>query len=137
MDYMDESAEKPIKVFQTGSSFQGSGSLVAIVSSLLSVLTAYCFIPVVQAAPVGGNIVGGSGSINTNGLTTTIQQNTQSQVINWNSYNVKSNETVNYLQPNASAISLNRIPGNNASEIFGQINTNGQVVLVNPNGILL
>jgi filamentous hemagglutinin family protein len=137
MDYMDESAEKPIKVFQTGSSFQGSGSLVAIVSSLLSVLTAYCLIPVAQAAPVGGNIVGGSGSINTNGLTTTIHQNTQSQVINWNSYNVKANETVNYLQPNASAISLNRIPGNNASEIFGQINANGQVVLVNPNGMLL
>ncbi len=135
MDYMDESAVKPIKAFRKGSSFQRSGALAVIVSSLLSVLAAFCLIPVAQAAPVGGNIVGGSGSINTNGLNTTIRQNTQSQVINWNSYNVKANETVNYLQPNASAISLNRILGNNASQIFGQINANGQVVLVNPNGI--
>ncbi len=87
------------------------------------------------AAPTGGNIIGGSGSINQSGSTTTIQQNTQSLAIDWKSFNVKQNETVNFLQPGASAIALNHIVGNNASQIFGQINANGQVVLVNPNGI--
>jgi filamentous hemagglutinin family protein len=90
-----------------------------------------------HAAPQGGAIVGGSGSINTSGVTTTIQQNTKSLAINWNSYDVKANEVVNYLQPGSSSIALNRILGNNASQILGQINANGQVVLVNPNGILL
>ncbi len=99
------------------------------------VLAGFTCSSILLASPQGGTIVGGSGSINTSGLTTTIRQNTQSQVINWNSYNVNANETVNYLQPNTSAISLNHILSNNASQIFGKINANGQVVLVNPNGI--
>jgi len=86
-------------------------------------------------APNGGNIVGGSGSINTNGLSTTISQQTQSMAIDWNSYNLNANEKVNYLQPNSSSLSLNRILGGNASQIHGQINANGQVILVNPNGL--
>jgi trimeric autotransporter adhesin len=91
----------------------------------------------VQAGPKGGQIVGGVGAIKQNGLTTNIQQNTQNLAINWNSYNLNSNEKVNYLQPNSSSIALNRVLGGSASQIFGQINANGQVVLVNPNGILL
>lgn len=105
-------------------------------------LAAYCltsslitFIPNASAAPNGGNIVGGSGSITQSILTTTINQNTSSLAINWDSYNLNSNEVVNYIQPSSSSIALNNILGNNASQIHGQINANGQVVLVNPNGI--
>ncbi len=87
------------------------------------------------AAPTGGNITGGSGAINQSGSTTNIYQNSNTLSINWNSFNVNSNETVNFLQPGASSIALNRILSNNPSQIFGQINANGQVVLVNPNGI--
>jgi filamentous hemagglutinin family protein len=124
---------KPIPAFRTtGSSFRRLGVLAVFAGALLTISGV---MSVALAAPSGGTIVGGSGSINTSGLTTTIHQNTQSQVINWHSYNVNANETVNYLQPNTSAISLNRILSNNASQIFWQINANGQVVLVNPNGI--
>ncbi len=87
------------------------------------------------AAPQGGNVVGGNGSINQSGLQTTIQQNTQNMAIDWQSYNVQQNERVQYIQPNSRSISLNRIIGNNASTIRGQIDANGQVILVNPNGI--
>lgn len=87
------------------------------------------------AAPNGGNIVGGAGSINQSILTTNINQLSSSMAIDWNSYNLNSNEIVNYFQPNSSALSLNRILGGDASQIHGQINANGQVVLVNPNGI--
>ena len=58
----------------------------------------------------GGQIVGGTGSISQTGLTTTINQNTNSLAINWNSFDVNSNETVNFNQPDASSIALNQTP---------------------------
>lgn len=87
------------------------------------------------SSPEGGQVVGGAGNINQSGLNTTIKQYSQNMAIDWQSYNVKQNERVQYVQPNASSISLNRIVGNNASSIQGKIDANGQVILVNPNGI--
>jgi len=88
-----------------------------------------------QAGPTGGQVVGGSGSISQSGLNTTINQASQNMAINWQSYDVNSNERVQYIQPNTSSISLNRILSNNGSTIAGRIDANGQVILVNPNGI--
>jgi filamentous hemagglutinin family protein len=104
-------------------------------SSLAVLFGCLTMVSMAHAAPQGGQVVGGSGSINQSNLTTNIQQNTQKLAIDWQSYNLNSNEIVNYLQPNSSSIALNRVLGGNASQIFGQINANGQVVLVNPNGI--
>src|SRR5690606_5695646 len=39
-------------------------------------------------------------------------------------------------QPNAASVLLNRVTGNQASDIAGQLNANGRVFLVNPNGVL-
>ena len=41
-----------------------------------------------------------------------------------------SQETVNFLQPSATAIAVNRISGSNGSEILGHINANGDVGLL-------
>jgi len=87
------------------------------------------------AGPDGGQIIGGSGSIDHSGNTTTINQSTQNMAIDWQSYNVNANERVQYLQPNSSSVSLNRILSQNGSTIAGRIDANGQVILVNPNGI--
>ena len=95
----------------------------------------FLFTTQIQAAPGGGTGTGGYGLINQSGLTTTINQNSSSLAIDWNSFNVNANEIVNFLQPGASSIALNRILSNTGSQIHGQINANGQVVLVNPNGI--
>jgi len=84
----------------------------------------------------GGVVVGGSGTISQGDKVTTITQASQNMAINWNSYNVKFDEQVNYIQPNASSLSLNRILSNNGSVIAGNINSNGQVILINPNGVL-
>jgi large exoprotein involved in heme utilization and adhesion len=62
--------------------------------------------PISLAAPTGGNITGGSGAINQSGSTTNIYQNSNTLSINWNSFNVNSNETVNFLQPGASSIGI-------------------------------
>ena len=89
----------------------------------------------VLAGPEGGAVVGGSGSISQSGLNTTINQSSQNMAINWQSYNVNVDERVRYIQPNSSALSLNRILSLNGSTIAGRIDANGHVILVNPNGV--
>jgi len=89
----------------------------------------------VVAGPDGGQVVGGTGSIAHSGTTTTINQTTQNMAIDWQSYNVNVDERVQYIQPDSSSISLNRILSQSGSTIAGRIDANGQVILVNPNGI--
>ncbi|MBC7957241.1 MAG: filamentous hemagglutinin N-terminal domain-containing protein, partial [Cytophagales bacterium] len=98
--------------------------------------TAVLAMPFAFAAPQGGAVTAGQANIAQNGNTTTITQGTQRAAIDWRSFNVGQAETVNFVQPNASSAILNRVVGNDASAIFGRITANGQVYLVNPNGIL-
>ena len=88
------------------------------------------------AAPVGGQVSAGSGQITQNGNTTTIQQGSDRLAINWNSFNVGANESVRFNQPNANAIALNRVLGQDPSRILGNLSANGQVFILNPNGVL-
>ena len=88
------------------------------------------------AGPAGGKITTGSGQITQSGTTTTVQQNSQTLSLNWQSFDVGTQETVNFVQPNANALAVNRIFSASASEILGHINSNGQVWLINPNGVL-
>ncbi|WP_079204595.1 YDG domain-containing protein [Pseudomonas sp. CC6-YY-74] len=89
-----------------------------------------------QAAPEGGQVVSGTGSIAQSGATTTITQATQNLSLNWDSFNIAAQETVNFNQPSATAIAVNRIMDSNGTQILGNLNANGQVYLINPNGIL-
>ncbi|HAC33543.1 MAG TPA: hypothetical protein DCF45_03375, partial [Gammaproteobacteria bacterium] len=89
-----------------------------------------------HAAPQGGAIVGGQGSISAAGNVTSIQQNSARLVAEWNTFNVDSGELVKFLQPSSSAIALNRILDQNPSQILGSIEANGRLVLANPNGLI-
>lgn len=61
------------------------------------------------AEPRGGQVVGGSGSINRSGANTTINQASQRMAIAWQSYNVDVDERVQHIQPNQESLSLIRI----------------------------
>ncbi|PTR32557.1 filamentous hemagglutinin family protein [Luteibacter sp. OK325] len=89
-----------------------------------------------HAGQTGGQIVSGSGAIHQNGATTTINQGSQHLSLNWQTFDIAPNETVNFVQPGRDAIAVNRILGNSASGIYGHLNANGQVWLINPNGVL-
>ncbi|WP_180287958.1 YDG domain-containing protein [Janthinobacterium sp. 35] len=89
-----------------------------------------------MAGPTGGQVTAGNGTINQNGSTTTVTQASQNLSLNWQSFNTSSGETVNFVQPSASAIAVNRIGGNSATQFYGALNANGQVYLINPNGVL-
>ncbi|MDO9365172.1 MAG: filamentous hemagglutinin N-terminal domain-containing protein [Methylotenera sp.] len=86
--------------------------------------------------PTGGEVVGGSGSIATNGNTMTINQSTTKLAIDWQSFSIGQGNTVNFVQPSASSVALNRVLGADVSVIQGALNANGQVFLINPNGVL-
>jgi filamentous hemagglutinin family protein len=85
--------------------------------------------------PTGGQVSAGSARVSQSGSTMAITQDSQRAAINWQSFNVGSQAKVNITQPNSSSVLLNRILGNSASQIYGQINANGQVIMSNPSGV--
>ncbi|MGJ0372452.1 YDG domain-containing protein [Aliarcobacter cryaerophilus] len=87
-------------------------------------------------APSGGTVVSGNATISQNANTTNINQSSNKAIINWQDFSIKSNETVNFNQPNSNSITLNRVIGNEKSIIDGALNANGQVWLINSNGVL-
>jgi filamentous hemagglutinin family protein len=110
---------------------RGKGSNRKLIAAALALSAV-----IAQAAPVGGQVAIGTGSISQAGSTTTIQQSSQNLSLNWQSFNIAPQETVNFRQPSAAAIAVNRIFDTNGTQILGHLNANGQVWLVNPNGIL-
>ncbi|MCP4491558.1 MAG: hypothetical protein GY820_30265, partial [Gammaproteobacteria bacterium] len=81
-----------IKNFQSSVSRKARIRIRALNCGRCLIVAQLIFLSAAQAAPAGGNIVGGSGAINANGLTTTINQNSSSLAINWDSFDVNSNE---------------------------------------------
>ncbi len=87
--------------------------------------------------PSAGNIVAGDGHIGAPGAGgLVIDQASSKLAINWESFNIGAGRKVTFRQPDASAIALNRVIGADASHIMGQLDANGRVFLVNPNGVL-
>ncbi|MBI1209633.1 MAG: filamentous hemagglutinin N-terminal domain-containing protein [Azospirillum sp.] len=88
------------------------------------------------ANPQGGTVVGGDVTITqTSPTRVDITQTSAKGIINWQSFSIGANEHTNFNQSSASAITLNRVTGGNPSEILGRMTANGQVWLVNPNGV--
>ncbi|WP_285960171.1 filamentous hemagglutinin N-terminal domain-containing protein [Pseudomonas tohonis] len=88
------------------------------------------------ALPTDGQVSLGQGSIASAEGSMTVTQSSQNLAINWNSFNIAQGEKVSFVQPNSSAIALNRVVGSDPSSIYGTLQANGQVFLINPNGIL-
>jgi len=89
-----------------------------------------------DAGPAGGTVVGGSASISQAGTVTNINQSSNKAIIDWQSFSVAPQETVNFYQPSSSSVTLNRVVGNETSVISGALNANGQVFIVNSAGVL-
>ena len=88
------------------------------------------------AAPEGALIVGGAALVSQSGPETTINQSTDRAIIRWNSFDVGQTEKVRFQQPSSTSITVNRINDTKASRIDGEISANGQIVMLNPNGIV-
>lgn len=108
------------------------------VFALTSLSAALAFAGVASAAnlPTGGNIVAGAGTISQSGNVMTITQGTARMAADWQSFSIGQGSTVNFVQPSASSVALNRVLGADVSVIQGALHANGQVFLINPNGVL-
>ncbi len=109
--------------------------LKPLVSALAMAGLVHAAPPAPSQLPTGGQVVAGTASIGQSGSVMNISQSGQRAAINWQTFNVGSAAQVNFNQPNASSVTLNRVLDSNPSQIFGSITANGQVFLSNPSGV--
>src|SRR4051812_19922464 len=89
------------------------------------------------ANPKGGLVNAGTATIqNTSPTQLDIVQKTNRAVIDWQSFDIAVGERTNFQQPSAAAMTLNRVHAADPSTIAGQLNANGSLVLINPNGVV-
>jgi filamentous hemagglutinin family protein len=114
---------------------RGKGKAGRAASALLAVLAIIS--PAAHAANAAdATLRGGTGTVATVGNTTTVNQTSQRMAIDWTQLSTAAGEALQFNQPNAQAIALNRITGSSPSTFLGSLTANGQVFILNPNGIL-
>ena len=92
--------------------------------------------PATTALPTGAQVVSGSATLQQAGAQLTVHQASDKLITNWQSFNIGAGATVRFNQPGAASVALNRVISNDPSAIFGTLQSNGQVFLVNPSGVL-
>lgn len=97
---------------------------------------ALCLLNLCAALPEAGVVVQGQANIASNGVDMIITQSTERATIEWSKFNVGAQNSVIFQQPSSASIALNRVTGTELSKIAGKITANGQVVLINPNGVI-
>ena len=93
-------------------------------------------VPAPNTLPGGANVTAGAATISSTANTLTVNQSSNRAAINWQSFSIGGNATVNFVQPSRSSVTLNRVVGTESSVIAGALNANGQVYLLNSNGVL-
>ena len=105
-----------------------------------AVLAAALLLPTMALAadlPTGGTVIAGSGQIGTpNANQMVIDQASNKLAINWQSFDIAAGKKVTFNQPGTDSIALNRVLGADGSKIMGQLDANGRVFIINPNGVL-
>ena len=119
-----------MKITTTGPIDLRSTLLLFWLASQLGVFTA-------QANPTGGTVAQGAASIPPTSAQMIINQTTANAYINWPSFNIGVGETLTFVQPSSSSLVWNKINDPNPSQILGNLNANGYVVLQNSSGFVI
>src|SRR5471032_2121948 len=102
---------------------------------VLAAVVAACFISAAQANPSAPQVVAGQASFNQQGNLFSIT-NTPNTIINWQSFSIGANDITRFIQQSSDSKVLNRITGQDPSQILGALQSNGKVFLINPNGVM-
>jgi filamentous hemagglutinin family protein len=81
-------------------------------------------------------VTSGAASATATANSLTINQTTDQVILNWASFDVSADGSVIFKQPNTTSIALNKIFQATPSQIFGMVQANGQIYLVNQNGFV-
>ena len=119
-----------------GKPSSSSKSLTLTLTSALLLHSPYLQAIDPSTLPTGGQVVAGQANISQSGTAMTIQQGSDKAILNWSSFSIGSGASVTFQQPTSSSITLNRVIGSDPSAIYGSLTANGQVFLINPNGVL-
>ena len=89
------------------------------------------------ALPTGASLASGSANVvNTTSKDMVVTQTTDRAIIQWQGFDIAKGETTTFKQPSINSVTLNRVvAGSNPSQILGTLSANGQLILVNPNGV--
>ena len=88
------------------------------------------------ALPTDPVVSSGNATFNQNANQLTINQSSNQLITNWSSFNIGRNAGVEFVQPSASSSALNHVNSSDPSHIYGTLQSNGQVILINPNGVI-
>ncbi len=115
-----------------GNFFLGRKILLPFVAAAMAAFTG-----LVSANPIGGQVTAGQIRISDVAGLTTITQTDMRGIVNWQDFSIGAGEITQFIQPNASAVTLNRVVGGVPSSLNGTLSANGRVYLINPSGILV
>ncbi len=85
--------------------------------------------------PVEPTVVHGVATIDTAGGHMTVT-NSPNAIINWQDFSIGAEQGVHFNQLDATSQVLNRVTGDDPSQILGSLSSNGGVWLINPHGVL-
>src|SRR5271168_1921089 len=81
-------------------------------------------------------VTSGKANLVQAGNSMTITQSSQNATLNWQTFNISNDGSVTFKQPNVASIALNEIFQSDPSKILGALNANGEIYLINQNGIV-
>ena len=111
-------------------------SLILLLVAIFSIGNQAMFV-VAAAADLPENLHNTNMSASTVGNDMTVDAMSAANTYgDWDDFSIGTGHAVTFDQQNAQSISLNRVVGVNPSEIFGTLTANGQIFLINPNGVL-
>jgi filamentous hemagglutinin family protein len=90
---------------------------------------------IVFAQPQGAQVEKGTATFTSPDTSTLNITASNNSIINFRSFDITKNETVNIILPSNAANLLIRDTSNTESHILGSLFSNGDVILTNPNGI--
>lgn len=96
-----------------------------------------CFSPTLYGNPSGASVISGDISFGGSAGNLLINQGSDRAIIDWDSFSIAPGELTQFIQPGTSSAVLNRVTGSLSSSIHGSLAANGNVFLINPNGILI
>jgi len=105
-----------------------------LAACILFALTLYA--PRAIANPAAATVAQGRASFSSSGPQLTIHTSDRAY-INWQSFNIGIGETTTFVQPSSSSLVWNKINDPNPSQILGNLNANGYVVLQNQSGFYI